>query len=288
MRRHIPDALKARAVTLRVQERLGIDAIRDATGLSVGTLSTLLRDYPLSASEVAAARTAGRVKVNETRWGQHTPQRDTKPVGHPARVRIDAYRVFPEGHAHRLLRGEARALVAARGLFPVTVQLGLSQPYEVRDAFRLRSDGSEQLVFVTVGMHDEHRSVVLGSDVLRVRGRETPQWVPLSEVAMFTYRDIARELLQWESRRRGEASLACFLSTNHAAVAVRRSGQLKPVLGEQWVSRMWGQNARSTLPATDIPSWSIAQSRVLAVAGARVRVYVAPAPITAPRVRAGT
>ena len=40
------------AIRLRVEERLGIDDIKERTGLSVGTLSMLLREYPLSRDEV--------------------------------------------------------------------------------------------------------------------------------------------------------------------------------------------------------------------------------------------
>jgi hypothetical protein len=48
----IPTEVKQEAIRLRVEERLGIDEIRRLTGLSVGTLSMLLREYPLSSEEV--------------------------------------------------------------------------------------------------------------------------------------------------------------------------------------------------------------------------------------------
>ncbi|MBW7932241.1 MAG: hypothetical protein H3C62_01250 [Gemmatimonadaceae bacterium] len=284
-RRHIPDAVKARAIALRQGERLGIDAIRDATGLSVGTLSVLLRDHPLTKTEVEAAKTAGRAKGNETRWGTHIPQRGTKPPDHPWSVSLEAYRIWPDGSARCLGRGEARAMIAARGRTPVVVHLGPQEPFEVPRAFRLRPNGNELLVFVSLGLHDGVASVVLGSDVINVRRGATPQWCQLSHVDSATYRDIARDLL-----REGSATqvnqLARFLSTHHAALAVRRSGQIKPVLGDQWAARMWGRAPRVMPEATDIAFWSLAKSRVVASASARVRAYEAPAPITAPRVRA--
>ena len=50
--RKIPVELKQQAIKLRLEERLGIDEIKQRTGLSVGTLSMLLREYPLSPEEV--------------------------------------------------------------------------------------------------------------------------------------------------------------------------------------------------------------------------------------------
>ncbi len=48
----ISQEVKQEALRLRVAERLGIDDIRRQTGLSVGTLSVLLRGYPLTDEEV--------------------------------------------------------------------------------------------------------------------------------------------------------------------------------------------------------------------------------------------
>jgi len=52
MPKHILEAVKDEAVRLPLEERLGLKAIRERTGLSIGTLSTLLRPYPLPDEEI--------------------------------------------------------------------------------------------------------------------------------------------------------------------------------------------------------------------------------------------
>lgn len=63
----ISDELKQQAIRLRLEERLGIDEIKQRTGLSVGTLSMLLRDYPLNPEEVKAKMSQSAVRSNSFR-----------------------------------------------------------------------------------------------------------------------------------------------------------------------------------------------------------------------------
>ncbi len=63
----IPPEVKAEAIRLRVEERLSIDEIKAKTGLSVGTLSTLLRDLPLSSEEVFQKMSSSSVRNNPLR-----------------------------------------------------------------------------------------------------------------------------------------------------------------------------------------------------------------------------
>lgn len=96
-RRYIPEATKAEARRLRTTERLGLDAIAARTGISKGTLSTLLRDVPLQEDELTTRmRTAAKVTTAK-------------------RVRVYPTVVLPE---MRPTRGErartARARVVAR------------------------------------------------------------------------------------------------------------------------------------------------------------------------------
>ena len=63
----IPPALKVEAVRLRVEERLSIDEIRSRTGLSVGTLSGLLKDHPLSKPEVQQKMSESSMRNNPLR-----------------------------------------------------------------------------------------------------------------------------------------------------------------------------------------------------------------------------
>ncbi len=69
--RRIADELKQEAIRLRLTERLGIDAIKQRTGLSVGTLSVLLRSYPLTLQEVREKKSRSAVQSNQNR--KYTP-----------------------------------------------------------------------------------------------------------------------------------------------------------------------------------------------------------------------
>lgn len=72
-RRWIDPAVKAEAVRLRVQNRLGARAIAARTGLAVSTVSLLLRDHPLSSSERQSRSQRGAARVNARRWRGHVP-----------------------------------------------------------------------------------------------------------------------------------------------------------------------------------------------------------------------
>lgn len=65
--RKIAEEVKQEAIRLRIEERLGIDDIRHRTGLSVGTLSVLLRDYPLSKEEVFEKMSQSSLRNNPLR-----------------------------------------------------------------------------------------------------------------------------------------------------------------------------------------------------------------------------
>ncbi len=70
-RRYIDPALKIEAVRLRVEERLGIQAIMARTGIAKGTLSLLLRDHPLKATELHERSSASAAALNSDRWAGH-------------------------------------------------------------------------------------------------------------------------------------------------------------------------------------------------------------------------
>ncbi len=55
------------AIRLREEERLSIDEIKAKTGLSVGTLSALLREFPLSTAEIHAKMSASSLRNNPLR-----------------------------------------------------------------------------------------------------------------------------------------------------------------------------------------------------------------------------
>jgi hypothetical protein len=59
--------LKQEAIRLRVEERLGIDEIRRRTGMSVGSLSALLRFHPLTSEEVRQKMSRSSMKSNALR-----------------------------------------------------------------------------------------------------------------------------------------------------------------------------------------------------------------------------
>lgn len=73
MANKLPDDVKQEAVRLRVEERLSIHDIARRTGLSVGTLSTLLRDYPLSEEEVSERVSEAAIRSNARR--RYNPDR---------------------------------------------------------------------------------------------------------------------------------------------------------------------------------------------------------------------
>ena len=61
-----PD-LKQEAIRLRVEERLSLDDVQARTGISIATLSVLLRPYPLAADEVFAKKSASALRNNPLR-----------------------------------------------------------------------------------------------------------------------------------------------------------------------------------------------------------------------------
>ena len=65
--RKISAELKEEAIRLRLEERLGIDEIKQRTGLSIGTLSMLLRKYPLSPEEVKEKMSRSALRSNPVR-----------------------------------------------------------------------------------------------------------------------------------------------------------------------------------------------------------------------------
>ena len=72
-RRWIDPAVKAAAVRLRTRDRLGVRAIAARTGLSVSTVSLLLRDHPLSSAERQSRSQRGGASANARRWRGHIP-----------------------------------------------------------------------------------------------------------------------------------------------------------------------------------------------------------------------
>lgn len=65
MSRRIDEETKREAIRLRVEERLGLKAICRETGLSRGSASTLLRDYPLTDEEVRQRLSRSAHDLNE-------------------------------------------------------------------------------------------------------------------------------------------------------------------------------------------------------------------------------
>ena len=61
-----PD-LKQEAIRLRVEERFSLDDVQARTGISIATLSVLLRPYPLAADEVFAKKSASALRNNPLR-----------------------------------------------------------------------------------------------------------------------------------------------------------------------------------------------------------------------------
>ena len=61
-----PD-LKQEAIRLRVEERFSLDDVQARTGISIGTLSVLLRPYPLREDELFAKRSASALRNNPLR-----------------------------------------------------------------------------------------------------------------------------------------------------------------------------------------------------------------------------
>jgi len=70
--KRIPDDLRQEALRLRLQERLSLDAICHRTGLGKGTLSVLLREYPLTSEEVSQRKSESALRSNPLR--KYTPQ----------------------------------------------------------------------------------------------------------------------------------------------------------------------------------------------------------------------
>jgi len=67
MPRIIPNEVKELAIRLRREERLSIDDIQAITGLSVGTLSVLLKPYPLTKDEVRTKMSESALRNNPLR-----------------------------------------------------------------------------------------------------------------------------------------------------------------------------------------------------------------------------
>lgn len=67
MSRRITTELKAQALGLRREHRMSLEEIRQATGLSKGSLSALLRDEPLSDPELRERRSASAANSNKQR-----------------------------------------------------------------------------------------------------------------------------------------------------------------------------------------------------------------------------
>jgi transposase-like protein len=63
--RKIDGKVKDECVRLRVEKRLSIKRIKEITGISQGTLSRMLREYPLSAKEIHDRSSASATKVNK-------------------------------------------------------------------------------------------------------------------------------------------------------------------------------------------------------------------------------
>src|SRR5581483_9532819 len=63
----ISDRNKQEAIRLRVDERLGLDEIAKRTGISIGTLSNLLREYPLSDQEISDKKADSARRSNQQR-----------------------------------------------------------------------------------------------------------------------------------------------------------------------------------------------------------------------------
>ncbi|MBI4673849.1 MAG: hypothetical protein HY741_19560 [Chloroflexi bacterium] len=68
----ISDEKKREAIRLRVEERLSLDEIEKRLGISRGTLSPLLKEYPLTEEELHERRARGFNNLNKDR-GKYTP-----------------------------------------------------------------------------------------------------------------------------------------------------------------------------------------------------------------------
>lgn len=71
---------KQEAIRLRREERLSLDEICARTGISVGTLSVLLRDDPLSEDEVKAKMTQSALRNNSLRKYNPEPSKFARLV----------------------------------------------------------------------------------------------------------------------------------------------------------------------------------------------------------------
>jgi hypothetical protein len=69
----IDAALKQEAIQLRVERRLSVKAISRLTGLSVGTVSALVRPFPLSQEEIQQRLTHAATHTNQTK-GRYAPE----------------------------------------------------------------------------------------------------------------------------------------------------------------------------------------------------------------------
>jgi hypothetical protein len=70
--KRIADDIRQEAIRLRLQERLSLDDIRLRTGLGQGTLSVLLREYPLTTEEISQRKSENALRTNPSR--RYTPE----------------------------------------------------------------------------------------------------------------------------------------------------------------------------------------------------------------------
>jgi hypothetical protein len=287
----VPQSLKDKAIRLRVEERLGIDDILAKTGISKGTLSVLLRSYPLKKSELKARSIEAAAATNAERWADHVAQSEVKPEGNPFAVTLTGFRLAARGGVVPLQIGEARALLRAeRRGDPVLSTYGPHEPKPVVQAFHLQRDGSELFALVTTALYDGRPVGYLGMDLLRIRPGHTPVWErPLNGVAPEAAAVAAALIAAHEIPAPRGDGLADFLAHHHAAVRLSGVDVLRPIVGEQWINRIWGHDARDAIPALDVPLYHLRTGKVVVEASATIpRVYAAPAPATEARVRATT
>ena len=74
-----PD-LKQEAIRLRVEERFSLDDVQARTGISKGTLSVLLRPFPLAADEVFAKMSEASIRNNPLRKYNPEPSKFARMV----------------------------------------------------------------------------------------------------------------------------------------------------------------------------------------------------------------
>ena len=97
---------KKEAVRLRIEERLGISAIKERTGLAQGTLSVLLRDYPLTEQEI---RERNVERLKRVRQASKTRQEARRPKPNHLAAKLSPQQKARVSEAaavfHLLLRG---------------------------------------------------------------------------------------------------------------------------------------------------------------------------------------